>query len=240
MVLALVKTFAIASLAVVAVANPFEFVVYQDGACNGPVADQRIDRPIGSCTNFQGGGLYGAYIFDIYNNMPGCTFKFWELADCHGKATVQHSSNYCTAIGNKDGQLYLTNGAKSTNILRDPICITAAMRAYATLYLLAAVTAVNADVCAIDICANNGGCTTLYPYIGQGGDFPGDYYNNLRHLKVTVGDTIIYRADGSFSSLREQRRMVPTAGELLDIDVLLEAPAFQAYKNQDIRQSLKM
>lgn len=50
-VLALVKTLAIASLAVVAVANPFEFVVYQDGACNGPVADQRIDRPIGSCTS---------------------------------------------------------------------------------------------------------------------------------------------------------------------------------------------
>lgn len=66
--------------------------------------------------DFEGGGLYGAYIFDIYNNMPGCTFKFWELADCHGKATVQHSSNYCTAIGNKDGQLYLTNGAKSASI----------------------------------------------------------------------------------------------------------------------------
>lgn len=45
--------------------------------------------------------------------------------------------------------------------------------------------------------ANNGGCTTLYPYIGQAGDLPGDYYNNLRHIKVTVGDTTIYRSDGS-------------------------------------------
>lgn len=34
--------------------------------------------------------------------------------------------------------------------------------------------------------------------------------------------------------------MVPTAGELLDIDVLFEAPAFQSYRNQDIRQSLNM
>lgn len=45
--------------------------------------------------------------------------------------------------------------------------------------------------------ANNGGCTTLYPYLGQGGDLPSAYYNNLRHLKVTVGETDIYRADGS-------------------------------------------
>ncbi|OBT44272.1 hypothetical protein VE00_05454 [Pseudogymnoascus sp. WSF 3629] len=116
MISTLVKTLAIASLAAVAVANPFEFVVYQDGACNGPVADQRIDRPIGSCTNFKTGGLYGALILDEYNNKPGCTFKFWELADCHGKATVQHSGNTCTAIANKDGQFYLTNGARSASI----------------------------------------------------------------------------------------------------------------------------
>ncbi|KFY05707.1 hypothetical protein V491_09054 [Pseudogymnoascus sp. VKM F-3775] len=116
MVLISLKALAIASLAAVAVANPFEFVVYQDGACNGPIADQRIDRPIGSCTNFKTGGLYGALILDEYNNMPGCSFKFWELADCHGKATVQHSSIYCTAIANKDGQFYLTNGARSVSI----------------------------------------------------------------------------------------------------------------------------
>ncbi|KFY05970.1 hypothetical protein V492_08211, partial [Pseudogymnoascus sp. VKM F-4246] len=115
-VLGFMKTLAIASLAAVAVANPFEFVVYQDGACNGPIADQRIDRPVGSCTNFKTGGLYGANIYDIYNNAPGCTFKFWELEDCHGKATVQHSSIYCTPIANKDGQLYLTGGARSASI----------------------------------------------------------------------------------------------------------------------------
>ncbi|OBT99873.1 hypothetical protein VE01_02050 [Pseudogymnoascus verrucosus] len=116
MVLVPVKTLAIASLAALAVANPFEFVVYKDGACNGPVADQRIDRPIGSCTNFKTGGLYGALILDEYNNKPGCTFKFWELADCHGKATVQHSGITCTPIANKDGQFYLTNGARSASI----------------------------------------------------------------------------------------------------------------------------
>lgn len=150
-VLVPVKTLAIASLAAVAVANPFEFVVYKDGACNGPVADQRIDRPIGSCTSkfpfpisisknvllkqsfgmvfiyewnadieflidFKTGGLYGALILDEYNNKPGCTFKFWELADCHGKATVQHSGITCTPIANKDGQFYLTNGARSASI----------------------------------------------------------------------------------------------------------------------------
>ncbi|KFX92391.1 hypothetical protein O988_07292 [Pseudogymnoascus sp. VKM F-3808] len=112
----LFKSLAMASLAVVAVANPFEFVVYQDGACQGAIADQRVDRPVGSCTNFKVGGLYGALILDEYNNAPGCSFKFWELADCHGKATVQHSSIYCTAIANKDGQFYLTNGAKSVSI----------------------------------------------------------------------------------------------------------------------------
>lgn len=127
-----------------AVANPFEFVVYQDGACNGAIADQRVDRPVGSCTSmcfftsvdtdlrtwplnnnnfiltqildFQVGGLYGALILDEYNNDPGCSFKFWEDADCHGKATIQHSSIYCTAIANKDGQFYLSNGAKSVSI----------------------------------------------------------------------------------------------------------------------------
>lgn len=66
--------------------------------------------------DFEGGAFYGAYIFDVYNNRPGCTFKFWEQADCHGKATVQHSSIYCSAVGNKDEQLYLTNGAKSVSI----------------------------------------------------------------------------------------------------------------------------
>ncbi|KAM3066984.1 hypothetical protein ACMFMG_007127 [Clarireedia jacksonii] len=116
MVPTFIKTFAIASLAAVAVANPFEFVVYQDGACAGPVADQRIDRPIGSCTNFKVGGLYGALILDEYNNMPGCSFKFWENADCSGKATVQHSGVTCTAIANKNGQFYLTNGARSVSI----------------------------------------------------------------------------------------------------------------------------
>ncbi|KFY47831.1 hypothetical protein V496_10417 [Pseudogymnoascus sp. VKM F-4515 (FW-2607)] len=110
------KTLAIASLAAVAVADPFQFVLYKDGGCDGPVADQRMDRPVGSCTNFKGEGLYGGLILDIYNNRPGCTFKFWENADCHGKATVQHSSIYCTAIANKNGQLYLTNGAKSASI----------------------------------------------------------------------------------------------------------------------------
>lgn len=50
-VVILSKALAMASLAVVAVANPFEFVVYQDGACQGAIADQRVDRPIGSCTS---------------------------------------------------------------------------------------------------------------------------------------------------------------------------------------------
>lgn len=148
------KTLAIASLAAVAVADPFQFVLYNDGGCDGPVADQRMDRPVGSCTSkssflevhnknelpkpclgffyfflqgdrdanadsyidFEGEGLYGGLILDVYNNRPGCTFKFWENADCHGKATVQHSSIYCSAIANKNGQLYLTNGAKSASI----------------------------------------------------------------------------------------------------------------------------
>lgn len=50
-VLTLVKTLAIASLAAVAVADPYEFVVYKDGACHGSVLDQRMDRPVGSCTS---------------------------------------------------------------------------------------------------------------------------------------------------------------------------------------------
>ncbi|KAM3077462.1 hypothetical protein ACMFMG_006805 [Clarireedia jacksonii] len=116
MVSLFVKIFALANLAAVTIANPFEFVVYQDGACAGPIADQRVDRPIGSCTNFKVGGLYGAFIGDEFNNMPGCTFKFWEDADCHGKATIQHSGITCTPIANKDGQFYLTAGARSVSI----------------------------------------------------------------------------------------------------------------------------
>ena len=45
--------------------------------------------------------------------------------------------------------------------------------------------------------ANNGGCTTLYAEGGQTGDFPADYYNNLSHLKVTVGTAVFYKTDGS-------------------------------------------
>ncbi|KIN09070.1 hypothetical protein OIDMADRAFT_16813 [Oidiodendron maius Zn] len=116
MVVILTKVLAVASLAVVVIANPYEFVVYQDGSCQGPVADQRVDRPVGSCTNFKVGGLFGAFILDEFNNQPGCSFKFWEDADCHGKATVQHSGISCTAIANKDGQFYLTNGARSVSI----------------------------------------------------------------------------------------------------------------------------
>jgi hypothetical protein len=107
---------AIASLALGAMANPFEVVTYGSGSCAGSVGSQHTELKIGSCTNFGVSNQYGAFILDIFNNKPGCSFKFWENKDCHGKATVQHSGNTCVPIANKNGQFYLANGASSVSI----------------------------------------------------------------------------------------------------------------------------
>jgi hypothetical protein len=98
------------------VANPFEVVTYSSGACDGSVGSQHTELTPGSCTNFGVSKQYGAFILDVFNNDPGCSFKFWEDQNCHGKATVQHSGESCVPIANKDGQFYLVNGASSVSI----------------------------------------------------------------------------------------------------------------------------
>ncbi|KAL4877422.1 hypothetical protein BJY04DRAFT_230731 [Aspergillus karnatakaensis] len=75
----------------------------------------------GQCKNIDP-FTYGARAGDSAEGWDSrCTFKFWEQADCKGKATVHHVSDYrdgegyrCMATANKrDGTFYLNNGAAS-------------------------------------------------------------------------------------------------------------------------------
>lgn len=79
----------------------------------------------GQCKNFDP-FTYGARAGANENGWDGrCTFKFWEQADCKGKATVHHVNDYinwgnggaeyqCMATANKrDGTFHLNNGAAS-------------------------------------------------------------------------------------------------------------------------------
>ena len=48
--------------------DPFEVVVYADGACQGSVAAEKDNLEPSGCWNFNtGGGNYGARLFNIYN-----------------------------------------------------------------------------------------------------------------------------------------------------------------------------
>ena len=48
--------------------DPFEIVVYADGACQGSVAAEKDNLEPSGCWNFNtGGGNYGARLFNIYN-----------------------------------------------------------------------------------------------------------------------------------------------------------------------------
>jgi hypothetical protein len=59
------------------------------------------------------GGNYGAK----YTASTNCRFKSWELPDCHSKATVHYpNGDTCIPIGNKDGTLYLWDGASSLSV----------------------------------------------------------------------------------------------------------------------------
>ncbi|KFY38653.1 hypothetical protein V494_04284 [Pseudogymnoascus sp. VKM F-4513 (FW-928)] len=73
------------------------------------------------------------------------------------------------------------------------------MRAYSTISILLAALATKVYAggdCKVDICANNGGCTTMTVNFGQKSDLPPAYYNNLRHIKVTAGEMEALSTDG--------------------------------------------
>jgi hypothetical protein len=95
-------------------------VVYSRGDCMGSNTNSGSILS-GHCFNFAHGGNYGAQISSTTRHVP-CTWKFWANRDCSGKATVFFTNGYdaidghCTAIGNKNGALYLTGGAASVYI----------------------------------------------------------------------------------------------------------------------------
>ncbi|KAK2616648.1 hypothetical protein QQS21_000471 [Conoideocrella luteorostrata] len=95
--------------------------VYQDGGCGGNAANGAATYyQAGICSNFPT-NVYGAKW-----RTPGsksCKLKFWADNDCHGRATVWTAEGFenngqCHGISNGNGvQLYLTNGARSIQIV---------------------------------------------------------------------------------------------------------------------------
>ncbi|KAL4877589.1 hypothetical protein BJY04DRAFT_221961 [Aspergillus karnatakaensis] len=109
--------------------------VYHEGNCNSDWQDQPRSGWVwsGQCKNFDS-NTYGASLGQVSESdvewPPQCTLKFWENADCHGKATVHHVADTgvwksgtwfgvymhynCFAVANKaSGEFYLGNGASS-------------------------------------------------------------------------------------------------------------------------------
>ncbi|OHE91700.1 hypothetical protein CORC01_12991 [Colletotrichum orchidophilum] len=90
--------------------------VFHDGGCAGAFTNNFVVSS-GRCQDFSG-NVYGA----VFKNQGGnvCKLKFWANAGCSGKATVSTVNPYqdhvCVPVANKDGQFYLTDGARSVYI----------------------------------------------------------------------------------------------------------------------------
>ncbi|EED16182.1 conserved hypothetical protein [Talaromyces stipitatus ATCC 10500] len=121
--------------------------VYHEGNCNSGWEDQPNSGWVwsGQCKNFES-FTYGARLGQVDLNkgqvewQESCTLKFWENADCHGKATVHHVKDTgtwkqgngpffymaynCFATANTaDGSFHLQNGAASVLMTCKITCI---------------------------------------------------------------------------------------------------------------------
>ncbi|KAK1461294.1 hypothetical protein CMEL01_14930 [Colletotrichum melonis] len=90
--------------------------VFHDGGCADSYTNN-FDVSSGRCQDFSG-NVYGALFANRGGNV--CKLKFWANAGCSGKATVSTVNSYedhsCVPVANKDGQFYLTDGARSVYI----------------------------------------------------------------------------------------------------------------------------
>jgi hypothetical protein len=104
--------------------------VYHSGSCDRDYESSASGWVFaGECKNLEA-GTYGAKPVDVDYAWPeSCVFKFWEKANCHGKATVHRVKDYehigsinwglydgwynCIPVANKKSGFYLGEGAAS-------------------------------------------------------------------------------------------------------------------------------